>query len=501
MKENSTSSSGKEVERLKSYLSESGQQILSSARASPEESRERKLLEQLSSLVAESLINLNQGRAAVQTREIDHVIATLLERKQKEDPGNTGGFEQSIYPVLILSGLFFMVALAIVALGREEDLQRARDTADFPEELRLPPHSDGEGAARELKSVKDRIREIVDNSIDVICFLDENGRINSVSRSCRRLFELEPGELSGRPLVDLIKADLKAALEEKLAACRISDTPLDFETAIVAPSGNARDVYMSIKWSANYNLTLCLIHDVTELKRLENMRKEIILMVSHDIRSPLMNIQMCLDYIQDPRLAGNEKKMLEMAGRAAVSSQAVLSLVNDFLMTEKIDSGTISLEPADFDLHDLVEECADTVQGLMETWGVTFDYPREELFMEGDRQKLGQVIINLISNAAKYSPRGSRIKLGYRIDAGGIASNGDMVKITISDQGCGIEAERLESIFKQFEQGENGKVQGYGFGLAICKRLVGMHHGEIRAESEVGNGSTFIVDIPRRYRN
>ncbi|MBI1268705.1 MAG: PAS domain S-box protein [Cryomorphaceae bacterium] len=399
-------------------------------------------------------------------------------------------------PVLALSGVALVIAGVLYAsledvvedskLKKIEGLE-ALSAEDKLDELR-----------EELAGVKERIREFINHSIDVICFVEESGKINSVSRSCERLFGTNPQELFGISFYDLFDKVSRDSVKLELENCRKKSQPVEFETLAVSPSGKNSEVYLSASWSPTYELFFCVIRDVSQLKELERKRKDIILMVSHDIRSPLTTIQMCLDYITDDRVEPGSEKSREMAARAIGCAESLMVLVNDFLMLEKISEGKISLFLSEFELSELVQECCHAIQPIADRKSIQFEAKGEPVSLVADRKKVGQVIDNLLGNAVKFSPQGSRIVIDFKAES---RAESEMICLEVIDQGCGIADDRLSSLFMRFQEPgkvERGSSEGFGFGLSICRSLVEMHNGSIEARNNAdGIGSTFSVFLPR----
>jgi signal transduction histidine kinase len=167
-------------------------------------------------------------------------------------------------------------------------------------------------------------------------------------------------------------------------------------------------------------------------------------------------------------------------------------LVDDILDLQRIESGRITMDKRPYDIADLIKESAETVHLVAEGEGVTIVTSHCPGSVRADRQRMVQALVNLLGNAIKFSPRGGRIEFAAERTAGSVL-------FRVRDQGRGIPKEKLETIFERFEQVDASDARekgGTGLGLAICRSIVEQHGGRVWAESELGRGSTFCVQLP-----
>lgn len=221
-------------------------------------------------------------------------------------------------------------------------------------------------------------------------------------------------------------------------------------------------------------------------------KQEFISMLTHDLRSPLGAIRGCHEILETGRMGElNEKgkNLLKLADR---NSDRMLQLINDILDFHKIQSGQMILSPSDVPLAALFAEIAETLSGLIDERGLQLHFAPTPLVVAADQYKLERVLVNLISNAMKYSPANGVITVAAR-------QAGQFVEMTVADQGPGIPEDMRQVIFERFQQ-VNPKADtergGSGLGLAICKAIVELHGGKIWVECSSGVGSTFHFTIP-----
>jgi signal transduction histidine kinase len=216
--------------------------------------------------------------------------------------------------------------------------------------------------------------------------------------------------------------------------------------------------------------------------------------VSHDIRNPVNAISLLAELLyrtaSEPAMAAEVPSIAADVRRNALS---LVELVTDVLDLTRFDSGRIDLEESEFSLNELINDECRTYQTVASEKGLEFrcDSSPSPLFVRADRVKISRVLGNLLSNALKFTDK------GYVRIAAGHNGDGDVIWVRVSDSGPGIPREYHVRIFEEFFQLRNHDVRpGSGLGLAICKRLVEAMGGEIRVESEPGNGSVFVLSLP-----
>jgi len=232
-----------------------------------------------------------------------------------------------------------------------------------------------------------------------------------------------------------------------------------------------------------------------EKKRVEQVKNEIISIVSHELRTPLTSIHGALGLI-NTTMAGDQtpelKRLLDVAYR---NSRRLVRLVDDILDLEKIESGVpFDLRP--LDLATLLLQAVEANQGYFQGLGVglSLQSPSRGLKVRADPDRLMQVLTNLLSNAAKFSPPGQNVVLAA-------ARRGKWIRVTVTDRGAGIPEEFRDRIFQRFAQADSPSTRergGSGLGLSISKAIVERMGGTIGFETRVGEGTTFHLDLPQR---
>ena len=234
--------------------------------------------------------------------------------------------------------------------------------------------------------------------------------------------------------------------------------------------------------------------DITERRKVERMKDEFVSIVSHELRTPLTSIKGYVDLIRE-REAGEITQLQESFLDIVTSNtDRLMVLINDLLDISRMESGGIELSVSDIDLKETIE----SVRVQMRTLGenkrtvTVVEVPEEPVIITADRDRVIQILTNLLSNAYKYSPEDTTVTIRATVE-------GDLVRVGVSDQGIGISNDDLSQLFTRFFRVNSAKskgVGGTGLGLSIAKSLVELHGGQISVESRRGEGSTFSFTLP-----
>jgi two-component system CheB/CheR fusion protein len=418
--------------------------------------------------------------------------------------------------------------LQVIATGRavagETKLRSAAGVEDFHEYIYNPVFGP-EGRvvavagitrlATERKRGEDAVRRlaaIVESSDDAIVSKDVHGRVTSWNRAAERLFGYTAAEMIGQPILRLIPPGREEEEKEILDRIRSGQPIQHFETLRRRKDGSEVEVSLSVSpvkdLSGNVVGAAKIARDITEKKRTERVLREakeaaemasrakdqFLAMLSHELRTPLTPVLMAVTArLMREDLEPALRADLEMIRR---NIELETKLIDDLLDLSRIISGKLTLRLEDGDLNAAVNHACEICRPQIQEKGVrlALDLDPAAGRVRVDFSRLQQVLWNILSNAAKFTPEEGRITVSTR------ALEGRRACMTITDTGAGIPAEILPKIFDAFEQGGariTRQFGGMGLGLAICKALVELHGGVIRVESKgPGQGSLFCVELP-----
>ncbi len=241
---------------------------------------------------------------------------------------------------------------------------------------------------------------------------------------------------------------------------------------------------------------ILVIHDVTQSYELDRSRREFVANASHELRTPLTTIKMVIEALAgDEGVTKNEmnKSFLDMA---ETESTRMELLIKNLLTLSQLDSKTMNFNVREFDLEESVAYLAKSLAVNASARGhkLTFDGAYDPVIIRGDKIRIEQILINITSNAIKYTPDGGRISLRLQ-------DLGDRAEVTVTDNGVGIPEEDIPHLFERFyrvEKARSSDKGGTGLGLAIAKEFAAAHGGDIRVSSIVGKGTTFTVTLPKQ---
>src|SRR5919202_3016302 len=234
------------------------------------------------------------------------------------------------------------------------------------------------------------------------------------------------------------------------------------------------------------------VEDITEAEAIERMKKEFISIVSHELRTPLSSMRGSLGLLTTGVLDKKPETAKQMLEIAATETERLVRLVNDILDLERLESHKVELVKQWCDAAALMGQKLETRQSLAQENYITLSFSSPEIKIWADSDRIIQTLVNLLNNAIKFSPQNSTVTLNAEVQE-------DRVLFQVKDQGRGIPADKLETIFGRFQQvdaSDSRQKGGTGLGLAICRSIVQQHGGRIWVESELGQGSTFYFTLP-----
>jgi two-component system phosphate regulon sensor histidine kinase PhoR len=366
-------------------------------------------------------------------------------------------------------------------------------SGDALEELAV---SMNETAARLDRTIRTLTEErnlssaILGSMVEGVAVVNSSERLVFANQGFAAILGLDVPPQSGRALVEVVRqTELIEAVRQVLKG------EPRVESEIV--TGTLRQHFFAVTVAsvvARENAgAVIVLHDITDLRKLERVRRDFVANVSHELRTPLTAIQgfsetLLAGAIDDPQ---NRVRFLEII---LDHSRRLARLTEDLLMLSKMDADRLELEIRPLSVSQFVESCVETAQrpAAEKDLRISVNLAKSLPDIAADRRRLAEVLQNLLDNAIQYTPSGGQIMLSASVD-------GDEVTFTVSDTGIGIPQADQPRIFERFyrvDVARSREVGGTGLGLSIAKHLVEVHGGRIWVESEVGRGSQFLFTVP-----
>ncbi len=404
----------------------------------------------------------------------------------------------NLLALVILSFVFSRNIIARLAAVQENVSQierrgRLLPPLDGQDEIASLDHTFHEMAAV-LDQVEEKERALFDNSYNVLSSIDPNHKFLEVNKASLRALGYQPHEMVGKTVEMFVPGDERAGLQKRLEAAIIGERQSSFELTMQRRNGATLQTLWSTSATQDGQKVFCVMHDVSERKAAQQLRKEMVQMVTHDLRSPLNSLGVVYVMLRENRFGQLNEKGQRFLAAAEANASRMLRLINDLLDIERLEAGMVQLEKSSVRLTTLVDQSLDSVLPLANKKQINLynNSANSTLVANVDPHRIMQVLTNLLSNAIKFSPNGGNITVALHADE-------TFVEISVADQGRGIPPELLKDVFNRFQQVQKADATekgGSGLGLAICKSLVELHGGSLSVRSAVGKGSIFIVKLP-----
>lgn len=340
-----------------------------------------------------------------------------------------------------------------------------------------------------------KLAAIVESSYDPIISMTREGNITSWNDAAQRTFGYTAEELIGRSIFTIVPEERQREETELLTRLENGEGIEQFETQRITKDKKLLEISLTVSPVKNAQGNIIgsskIARDISEKKQEERRKNDFIGMVSHELKTPLTSLR---SYVQvlliEAQKRGSDAFIVNTLTRADVQTRKMSNMIQDFLNLARLEDGKVQLVQRVFELQPLIEEITSDAQSL--TTNHTIQYNNcAGIKLKADREKIGQVLMNLLTNAIKYSPKGGDIIINCTPDA-------DRINIRVSDQGVGIAAAEQKKLFQRFYRVENEQIQvisGFGIGLYLVSEMLRYHNSQIKVESQEGVGSSFYFSL------
>jgi len=334
-----------------------------------------------------------------------------------------------------------------------------------------------------------RLEAVFDASTDGMVALARDTNVRFLNPAAVQLFDVAMSQAIGRPLIETARDyELDALVRRAIASGSAETSVITFGPARTPLRAGAVPIPEGGDWAV-----LLMLTDLTEVERINQIRRDFLSNVSHELRTPLAAIRALVETIQDGAVDEPEENA-EFMRRIHQQVERITALVNELLDLSRIESGAVLLAPEMIDLSQLTHEAAALLQTRTDATRVRISTPPTPgVEVEADRSSLLRVASNLLDNAIKYSPPGGTIHLQ-------IHDEGELVALSVRDEGPGIPETDLPRVFERFYKGEASRSNsGTGLGLAIVKHIVRSHGGTVSVANASEGGAVFMVRLPKTF--
>jgi len=350
--------------------------------------------------------------------------------------------------------------------------------------------------ANQLSVSRQRERAMIDNAADIIMSLDEKLRILEANPAVTRI-GYEPDDLIGKTFQSLVHEEDRRTVQANLDKSSELASGTSFEARIRKKDGKHLHLAGAARRSSGDKSVFLTLHDETERVESERLKADVLAMVSHDLRSSLNSLEIILELLLEGTLGTLNEKGVRMITKADTSVSFLLNMINDLLEIERIEAGGIELHYQSISTKQIVQEAIELIYAQAENKNIRIDVAGRSYEVEADPERLRRVLLNLLTNAIKFSPDSGRITISIDQITGDYGEH--QLEFRVNDEGEGIPVDKAPLVFEKFKQLENSSEQkrtGSGLGLAICKALVEAHRGNIGVESSSSGGSSFWFKLP-----
>jgi len=432
-----------------------------------------------------------------QPSEHGHFMAPAgidLEHNGLRADGSTFPLRMDLSEFSTAGGIFYAALVRDDTANKMADKMRRESLDEAMHEL--------EQQREEAIRRRTEIRAIIDTSVDAIALVTPDGTFDTIDEQFTEFFAINESQIKGKNWSEM-KPNILRLFEDPAEVLRLlSGTAADKELVIHEVITQQWPQFRELEIQSNPVMTkggrflgrLYVFRDVTHEREVDRMKTQFVSMVSHELRTPLTSIKGFTEMILDEDFGEINEEQREFLGIVEANADRLIALVNDLLDISRIESGRVELKLATADVDEMITIVVATMDHLIEEKSQTLEVVIDQNLpqLELDRDRIIQVLTNLVSNAYKYTQAGGHIRIS-------VEREGEFAGFAVADNGFGISEKDQEKLFTRFFRVDSEltrEIGGTGLGLNIVKTIIEMHGGEVALDSELGVGSTFSFTIP-----
>ncbi len=345
----------------------------------------------------------------------------------------------------------------------------------------------------EIHENQQKLTGVLTNMVSGVMLIHPNRRIALVNPAMEQIIGTKASELTGKLHIE---AGKHFGLSQLIERCLEQGVKIHEEVSIYYPKERILDAHFAPLLGVNgdINGVITVLHDITDIRRLEKMRSEFVANVSHELKTPVTSLKGFAETLLDGAMYDEElcRSFLQIIYD---ESDRLHRLIADILHLSKIEQHQLPLHPEVLNIINVINETVQTLQEEVNKKKINIKLPdHNELYMEAEKDRIRQIILNLVANAITYTPEHGIIEIN-------VEDLDSKVMLSVKDTGIGIAEKDLPRIFERFYRVDKARSRnsgGTGLGLAIVKHLVESHHGVIEVQSQEGKGTQFTIILPKK---
>jgi two-component system, OmpR family, phosphate regulon sensor histidine kinase PhoR len=345
----------------------------------------------------------------------------------------------------------------------------------------------------EILDNQQRLTGVLTNMVSGVMLINPSGRIALVNPAMEQIIGTKATTLTGKLHIEAGKS---LGLSQLIDRSLKEGSTIHEEVYIYFPKERILDAHLAplIGVNGDINGVITVLHDITEIRRLEKVRSEFVANVSHELKTPVTSLKGFAETLLDGAMY-DENLCRSFLQIIYDESDRLHRLIADILHLSKIEQQRLPLHPEKLNITDVVYETVETIKEEINKKRIEIKLPKRiEVYLEAEKDRLRQIILNLVANAITYTPEQGTIEVN-------IDELEQEVKLIVKDSGIGISEKDLPRIFERFYRVDKARSRnsgGTGLGLAIVKHLVESHHGLIEVKSKEGKGTEFTITLPKK---